>query len=443
MSNIIDRRKNGKNKSSGNRQKFLKRVKGQIKEAVKKKIQDGSIKDADSGGNVKINRKSVKEPKFNHGKAGKRKGVHPGNKEYHKGDTVRKPEGGGGAGGRKGSPDGEGEDDFEFTISREEFLEIFFEELELPRMVKTNLIQVDQFKWKRAGYTKSGVPAKMNIVRSVKQGIARQMALTGADEEELEKLKKELEKLEKAFHAEDQKEEILSRIIELKKRIIELQDDIDSVPFLDDIDLRYNLHVKEPSPATSAVMFCLMDISGSMGEFEKDLAKRFFILLHLFLVKNYDNVDVVFIRHHHEAKEVDEETFFHDKESGGTVVSEALRLMNQIIKERYSTSDWNIYAAQASDGDNWGDDKETCEGILIDDILPYVQYFAYIEVGHDPNSMWFYGDEDDPDTELWTTYERVAPSYENMVMKRVAGPRDIYPVFQELFRKKGLDDEKA
>ena len=106
-------------------------------------------------------------------------------------------------------------------------------------------------------------------------------------------------------------------------------------------------------------MFCLMDVSGSMDEERKDIAKRFFILLYLFLTRNYERIEVVFIRHHTIAKEVDEDEFFHSRESGGTVVSSALKLMQEIIRERYPLTEWNIYAAQASDGDNWDDDSSS------------------------------------------------------------------------------------
>ena len=128
-------------------------------------------------------------------------------------------------------------------------------------------------------------------------------------------------------------------------------------------------------------MFCLMDVSASMGEREKDLAKRFFILLHLFLKRKYDRVDIVFIRHTHEASEVDEQEFFYGKESGGTIVSSALKEMIEIREKRYPVADWNIYCAQASDGDNSGNDTDGCVELL--DARPFcrsTQYFAYIEI---------------------------------------------------------------
>ena len=111
-------------------------------------------------------------------------------------------------------------------------------------------------------------------------------------------------------------------------------------------------------------MFCLMDVSGSMTEHMKDLAKRFYVLLYIFLKRRYKNVDVVFIRHTHQASEVDEETFFNSPETGGTVVSTALEEMQRVIEERYSPDNWNIYAAQASDGDNTASDNDKTAALL-------------------------------------------------------------------------------
>ena len=99
-------------------------------------------------------------------------------------------------------------------------------------------------------------------------------------------------------------------------------------------------------------MFCLMDVSGSMTEHMKDLAKRFYMLLYVFLKRRYRHVEIVFIRHTDRAEEVDEETFFHGPASGGTLVSSALQAMHDIVRSRFRPADWNIYAAQASDGDN-------------------------------------------------------------------------------------------
>jgi uncharacterized protein len=198
--------------------------------------------------------------------------------------------------------------------------------------------------------------------------------------------------------------------------------------------VRYRMFTAQPKPVAQAVMFCLMDVSGSMTEHMKDLAKRFYVLLYIFLKRRYKNVDVVFIRHTHQAQEVDEDTFFHSPETGGTVVSTALEEMQGIVDERYSPDSWNIYAAQASDGDNTASDNDKTAALLIDSILPVCQYYAYLEVGRD--SEHFPPGFIRRDSDLWQTYTAICKTGAPMAMRKVGHRRDIYPVFRELFAKK-------
>jgi uncharacterized sporulation protein YeaH/YhbH (DUF444 family) len=178
-----------------------------------------------------------------------------------------------------------------------------------------------------------------------------------------------------------------------------------------------------------------MDVSGSMTEAMKDLAKRFFMLLHVFLIRRYRHVDVVFIRHTSTAEEVDEETFFYSRETGGTVVSTALEKMLEISRTRYSTDRWNIYGAQASDGDNYGADSSRCVSLLGGEVLPLCQYFSYVEVG-DGTSGSLTGLSRDSD--LWRAYSEVAPAHAHFAMRRVGDPAQIFSVFHELFSKGGV-----
>jgi uncharacterized sporulation protein YeaH/YhbH (DUF444 family) len=179
-------------------------------------------------------------------------------------------------------------------------------------------------------------------------------------------------------------------------------------------------------------MFCLMDVSGSMTEAMKDLAKRFFLLLHVFLTRRYKTVQIVFIRHTSNAQEVDEDTFFHSRETGGTIVSTALEEMMRIVRERYSPDNWNIYAAQASDGDNYTEDSDRCSQLLGNEILPITQYFAYIEVGAEATLRHGFPS---PPTDLWRTYGQIAAQHRNFAMRKVADQTQIFPVFHELFAK--------
>lgn len=423
MSYIVDRRLNGKNKSTVNRQRFLHRYKKHIKRAVDEAVTKRSITDLESGESVSIPKRDLSEPIFHHGRGGRREMIHPGNKEFVTGDQIQRPPGGqGGGGSGEGDPSdsGEGLDDFVFQISQEEFLEFLFEDLELPNLVKRQLQGIESFKYVRAGVVSQGNPAKLNIVRSMRQAYSRRIALTGASRKKLRACKQERD----ALLEQDPVLRDKARLAFLEEEILRLERRIRKIPFIDTFDLRYNLHVKQPKPTSKAVMFCLMDVSGSMNQAMKDMGKRFFILLYMFLKRNYERIEVVFIRHHTSAKEVDEEEFFYSRETGGTIVSSALKMMRDILNERYPTDEWNVYGAQASDGDNWNDDSPTCRKILVDDILPKCQYYAYIEINPRRHQA------------LWHEYEAIANTVEHFAMQQISDPSDIYPVFRELFQKK-------
>ncbi|MGV3572111.1 MAG: YeaH/YhbH family protein, partial [Ramlibacter sp.] len=367
---VIDRRLSGKNKSIGNRERFLRRYRDQIREAVRKAVGDRSIKDIEQGTDITLPRRDVSEPIFHHGPGGTREMVHPGNREYVKGDRIQRPQGGGGggSGGKGASNEGQGEDDFVFRISREEFMNYFFDDLALPRLIRTQLLaDVPEWKTRRAGYISEGNPTSLHVVRSMRVALGRRIAMGGDERPELRRLQQLLEKLQDEDAPGTEIARLEAEIDELKERLKK------KVPFLDPFDLRYRNRVREPMPTSKAVMFCLMDVSGSMDEARKDLAKRFFILLYLFLTRHYEKTEVIFIRHHTQAAEVTEDEFFHATESGGTVVSSALTLMNEIIRERYMGSEWNIYGAQASDGDNAPSDADQTSALLQEAILPLCQ----------------------------------------------------------------------
>jgi uncharacterized sporulation protein YeaH/YhbH (DUF444 family) len=414
VNQIIDRRLNGKNKSAVNRARFLRRYKDQIKKAVSDAVSGRSITDMERGDQVNIPAKDISEPVFHHGAGGRREVVQPGNKEFSTGDRVPRPDGGAGR-GQKASQDGGGQDDFVFQLSREEFLQFFFDDLALPDLVKTQLAATPEHKTVRAGYTTSGTPANINVVRSLRGALARRIAMQSPYRAQLRAAEEQLE-----AEPPEQAPALEEEIRRLKRRI-------EAVPFIDSFDLRYNHRVKQPKPATQAVMFCLMDASASMTEPLKDLAKRFFMLLHVFLTRYYREVHLVFIRHTSTAMEVDEETFFRGTETGGTVISTALEEMLKVVKERYSPADWNIYAAQASDGDNFHDDMPRCLQLLDKEVLPICQYFAYVETTHGERF------HDSHETPVWHGYNLVARRHKNFATRRVASPEDIYPVFHELF----------
>ncbi len=444
MSVIIDRRLNDRNKNAANRARFLRRYKAQIKRAVSDMVQERSVSDMQSGGKVKLPARDVSEPQLRHGAGGDRETVMPGNREFNPGDRLRRPPGGDGKGQGDGGGGGDGNDSFTFALSREEFMNLFFDDLELPHLVRTQIGDIKELKPQRAGYTSTGSPVNLSVVRTMRQALGRRIALRSAAkrrlgeiealaagepaDEELEERAEETRdkamlwtgELPQARHVAG--EDVPQSMQELEAEAETLRKRIRNVPFLDDIDLRFRNRVMVPKPMSQAVMFCLMDVSASMDEHRKDLAKRFYTLLHLFLARKYERVEIVFIRHTDDADEVDEDTFFNDRKTGGTVVLSALELMREVIAARYPPGAWNIYGAQASDGDAFGVDPERSRGFLEDQLLPLVRHYAYIEVS---DRMLVR-----PST-LASTYQRIEEAH--FAMASVREHRDIYPVFRELF----------
>lgn len=416
---IIDRRLDSKNKSSVNRGRFIDRFKGQIRKAVSDAINKRSIRDIDNGEKIGISGKDIAEPQFGHGRGGVWETVRPGNDRFSSKDQVNRPPGGGSGQGRgPASQDGEGLDEFIFTLTKDEFLDLFFDELALPHLVKQHLAHVEQYRRVRAGYTQSGVPTNINLARTMRGAAGRRIAVGGPYAAQLRALAAELDELKNKLADDD------PELIRLRSEIAHLRAKIEQVPFVDTFDLRYNNRIRVPQPSTQAVMFCLLDVSGSMDAERKNIAKRFFMLLYLFLTRNYERIEVVFIRHHTVASEVDEDDFFTSRETGGTVVSSALELMYKVIVDRYPSSQWNIYGAQASDGDNWNNDSPHCRALLEQTLLPLTQYFAYIEI------------TDGAPQNLWEEYTKLEATHaDHFAMRRIATVADIYPVFRDLFKR--------
>ena len=424
--NIIDRRLNPKGKSLPNRQRLLRRLKAQVKKAVAQSIAGRSITEIDADKSVPVPVKGIAEPIFRKGSGGARDIVWPGNQKLVKGDRIPRPEGGEGR-GAEATDSGEGEDEFTFSLSREEFLDIFFEDLELPDMVKRRFKQSTASVPARAGYTISGGPQSLDVVRTMRNSMARRLALSRPTDATIEDLEKRLAEAEAAGDTE--------AVARLQEEIARLQRRRRAIPWVDPVDVRYRRFESRPMPVAQAVMFCLMDVSGSMNEHMKDLAKRFFMLLYLFLQRRYEAVEVVFIRHTHEAKEVDEDTFFTSRETGGTVVSSALEAAAGIIAERYPVDQWNIYIAQASDGDNMSSDRDRVFTAMTGDLLPASQYFAYLEVSDPSGHSW---EDQQGETELWRTYQTLLGPEVPLAMRQANSASQIFAVFHELFAREGV-----
>ena len=421
---IVDRRLNPGSKSLENRQRFLRRAKALVQGAVKKSSQDRDIKDVLEGGEVSVPIDGMDEPRFRR-EGGTRDMVLPGNKKFVEGDILPRPNGGSGKGGRQAG-EGDSEDAFRFVLSRDEFVDLFLDDLELPDLAKRKLAEVESEGIRRAGYSTSGSPANISVSRTVSRALARRVALRRPRPEALAELETELETC-----SEERRAEVLAEIEALKTKIRR-------IPFIDPIDIRYRRFETVPKPVAQAVMFCLMDVSGSMTEHMKDLAKRFYMLLYVFLKRRYRHVEIVFIRHTDRAEEVDEQTFFHGPASGGTLVSSALEAMHDIVRTRFRPADWNIYAAQASDGDNSYADGEVTGRLLTDMILPVTQFFAYLEVGQE-NGLSY----EMPNSALWTLYEGLRASGAPLSMRKVNERSEIFPVFHDLFQRRGPQERTA
>jgi uncharacterized sporulation protein YeaH/YhbH (DUF444 family) len=418
---VVDRRADPPGRSAVNRERFIRRFKDDIKRAVDDEIGKRGIADIGKGGKISIPGRGLKEPYLHHdNKTGSRDFVLPGNHEYVPGDTIDRPEGGEGDGQGNEPGEGESRDNFGFVLSRDEFLRLFFDDLELPNLERTRLGDVTYVYTRRAGYSRDGVLANLSPALTMRMSIARRIALRGGIARRLDELMQEIDEMAPLDS---------ERCAELEEEIAQLRARREQLPFLEEIDRRFRARQPVPAPATRAVMLCLMDVSGSMDERKKDLAKRFFALLYLFLERKYGAVEVVFIRHTETAQEVDEKTFFHDPQSGGTLVMPALQLAQKVIESRFAGPDWNIYIAQASDGDCGDEDAQRCAGYLQAELLPRVRYFAYVDIPSSSSGGWFNRPSD-----LWQCYETITDT--GFAKRKVHDRRDIWPVFRELFARK-------
>jgi uncharacterized protein len=427
MSAIIDRRPNQGEKNLGNRQRFIRRARDAIKKSIKGNLGNRSIADTDSGERIKIPSDSVSEPTFGQDwTTGEKRRVLPGNKSYVRRDHIPRPDGSGsgGKGSEASNSDETGEDNFSFVLTKDEFYDLFFEDLELPDMIRKQLKTTKSWEIKREGISTAGNPSNLNVIRTMRGSLGRRIVLRRPHERRIAELEALLDSLEPG----EKRDAVLAELEQLRSKT-------KSVSYVDPIDLRYNVFNRKPTNSNAAVMFCLMDVSGSMDENKKELSKRFFMLLYLFLQKKYDSVKLEFIRHHTTAERVDEQTFFYDKLNGGTCVSSALQLCVDVIKKEYDPALYNIYVCQASDGDNYEPDNPECKRVLEEELLPLVQYMAYVEIAdkhlHNMYPMMYYSS-----SRLFNVYQTVANSSEKLQVNKVMEASEIYPVFRKLFEKK-------
>ena len=421
MTSVIVDRRTQKGKSTANRQRLLKRLDGALKAQLGRMIARHKMQDAAQPAEVTIERKDASEPRLildpTSGSSGR---IIPGNDKYRIGDKIANSssegQGGGGNGPGAGDGDSDDEDTFRFALSRTEYLNLLFDDLELPALVKKDLLEIDENRFRRGGVQRYGNPGSVCVARTFKASIGRRLAAEAQHAEDVAEAEAALIAARKTGNR------ALVEAAELT--LTELTGRSGEIPFLDPVDLRHRSLIEVQSPCTAAVMFCLMDVSSSMDETRKDLAKRFFLLLHLFLTRKYKKVDLVFIRHTDAAQEVDEDTFFNGTQAGSTKVLSALAKMNEIIGSRYPSSSYKIFGAQASDGDSFGGDSTESSEYLRTQLLPSSRYFVYAEVGSNPLQGT---------TSLWSAYRTIESERFNMAS--VNARNEVYPALAKLFRR--------
>lgn len=427
---FIDRRKAGGGKSTNNRQKLIRRVRGFIKTSVPQNIGAGGVSGskAKSMSPVKVAGEALEEPFFAYANDGLETSVIIGNDQYDRGDEIEFPEeqSGNGAG-----PGERGEDDFVVNVARSEFLDVFFEDCELYLTQERFTEKLDN-KHQHAGFSTSGNPAQLSIVRTYKQSLGRRWALMKPYKEELEALREELETVE----------ENSERWKEITARMEELAAKVSFLDSFDKSDLRYRKKEAKPLKTVDAVLIMLMDISGSMGQEEKSIARRWFALLYEFIKRKYPSVELRFIAHTDEVFEMNEDDFFSTRINGGTQVSTALNHINKMIVEQYDPNQTNIIVCHASDGDNWDDDNEAVVDAMIGEgnLMNKCSMFSYVEVGK-PHNTWFSFNQSSEsarnNTNLWEAYDkvRVQQPPRKVSLAIIETPDECYPVFKKVFRK--------
>lgn len=323
-------------RSAGDRLRHRQKVRQAIRENISDIIAEESIIGQSRDKIIKVPIRGIREYQFIFGED--TPGVGTGNGETEVGQLVEDSGGKGEQAGRAGNQPGV--DYYETEITLEELIDILFEDLELPDMERKKLREVQvEAKRKRKGFRKVGVHVHLDKRRTAISRIRRKLALGNTPEDE-----------------------------ENGKRFTFHQD-----------DLTYRRLMRDIRPQSNAVVICIMDTSGSMDIMKKYLARSFFFLLYQFVRTRYHNVDVVFIAHHTQAREVTEEEFFTKGESGGTLISSGYTKALEIIEERYHPALWNIYAFHCSDGDNWQSDNQAALN-TADKLCEISNLFGYGEI---------------------------------------------------------------
>jgi uncharacterized sporulation protein YeaH/YhbH (DUF444 family) len=432
---FVDRRKTGRGKSIPNRQRLLRRIKDAVRAAKPEDIAAQGIKNMTNGtpavNPIKVTQDRLHEPTFHYAPStGNQEVVLIGNDHWQRNDNwpisnnSGKGGSGSGSGEDPGNGNGDGEDDFVVEISRDEYLQVFFEDCELPDLQSTATKDLPHAVPKHAGYQKTGNPGQLSVKRSYKNSLPRRMALTRSAREELLELEEEYKDLLFGF---SDSSDIHIRMAEIEARMKELRQKISNTPFFEQMDLRYTNKELVFEKSADAVFIMIMDISGSMDEDKKRMARKFFSLQYAFIHRKYPNTDLVFIAHTEKAQEMTEEEFFSTRKSGGTMVSPAYALAHDIIKERYNANETNLYLSQASDGDNWDSDNVNCiKELEQSGLIDKLRHMSYAQVGESYGGYSI--------VNLWSTIASLRLKKISMV--KIMNDTAVFDAFRQIYQTK-------
>ena len=376
-------------RSATDRRRHKQKIEKAIREGIHHIVADESIIGQDGKKKIRIPVKGIKEYRFVYGENDKNKkvGSAPG-KNIGRGQQIGKPDKQRQQGRGNKAGDEKGVEYYEVEITLEELAAYLFDSLELPDLERKHIQKIFEKKMQRHGYRSEGIRPRLDKKQTIKKKLKRKAAAKRV-----------------GTHEKDEDERF---------------------PFHHD-DLRYR-HIKPIMKTTSAaVLFFMMDISGSMGKEKKYLARSFFFLLYQFIRHRYENVEIVFVAHDVSAYEVNEQQFFTRGEGGGTIVSSALEMTLEIIQKRFHPNSWNIYAFHCSDGDNWPSDMEKSIN-LSQQLKELSQLYSYCQiVPEDDRIRWARDDE----STLAGAYSHLEDSKFKIV--KIHQSSDIWPAFKRLF----------
>ncbi len=350
----------GKERSAEDRRRHRELVEDSIKENIGSIITQESIIGCNGNKKIVIHIRGIKEYSFIYGK--NKRGAAHGDGDERRGDVVGDAQEGKNY-GHGGAGDWDGDEIYETEITVEEFVNYLFDDLDLPYLDRRKLFNSESERGiRKLGYKKKGIPPRLACKRMVIERIKRRQSFRRSE-------------AQKSIPADAQP---VAQPNAQSGAQPDAQPATERFPFSKE-DMRFRRLRQTRGKDFNAVAICIMDVSGSMDQTRKYMARSFYFLLYQFLRHRYSHVDVVFIAHTTKAKEVGEVEFFHRGESGGTYISSGYEKALEIIEHRYNPRHWNIYAFHCSDGDNWAEDNKRAVEMAVR-LCEVCNLFGYGEI---------------------------------------------------------------